>query len=274
MGYKAKIILDSVSPSGVRLTTMAVTYPRIVLAEMNTHRAFSRNTQSTRAVPLHVAIKRVEDDPFIPDDWPQDRPGMTAEASLEGMEETLARRSWRNACDHAIFEARRMEQLGVHKQIAARLLEPFAWVTQLITATEWDNFFRLRCHPDAQPEMRTIAELMKAVYAINNPQRLQYGDWHLPFTADTEESYGSEQKKISVARCARVSYLTHEGTRDIRKDLELHDRLASSGHWSPFEHIATPCIGVHNYYPSNFAGWNQLRKYFPQESGICTSAMK
>lgn len=266
MGYEVKVILDSISPSGVRLTTIAATFPRFILAEMNTHRMFSRNTASSRAIPVEKMIQRVKDDPFIPESWPKNQAGMQSSSTLSIDDATECREYWIQACRTAIMRAEHLNDKGVHKQIVNRLLEPFSWTTQLITATEWDNFFKLRCHPDAQPEMQKIACMIRDAHEASTPEEIDYGWWHLPYlgddwyAGDTTPDIIERWKKLCVARCARVSYLTHEGKRDIEKDLELFERLKESGHWSPFEHVATPLSSPKPSVQGNFRGWKQYRK--------------
>jgi len=155
--------------------------------------------------------------------------------------------------------------LGVHKQLANRLLEPFLWTTVVVTATNWENFFNLRTRDDVQPEFRTVALLMQDALANSEPKRLGPEQWHLPYISIEERSQlGTFTAAIvAAARCARVSYLTHEGKRDTAKDVELADRLLRSGHMSPFEHPAQSL-----YVPArwgNFIGWKQYRKLIPYE---------
>jgi hypothetical protein len=141
----------------------------------------------------------------------------------------------------------------LHKSLINRLLEPFQWHTVIITSSAWDNFFAQRCHPAAQPEMRAVAEQIEKAIVNSRPQELEVGDYHLPYIMpqDWETIYSNDPsrrtsvevaKKVSAARCARVSYLTQDGVRDISEDLKLYDRLRNSDpmHASPFEHIATP----------------------------------
>lgn len=156
---------------------------------------------------------------------------------------------------------------NVHKQIANRLLEPFMWHTVVVTATEWDNFWHLRCHKDAQPEIRKAAEAMKAAYDQSQPVEREMGDWHLPYLnlADRDElGTTNEMVKVSAARCARVSYLTQDGRKDYAEDIRLHDRLVGSGHMSPTEHPATPTDRPREQ-SGNFYGWEQYRKSLPRE---------
>ena len=293
MAYQAKIIADSVSPAGCRLTTMEVTFPRIVLSEFNTHRMFSRNSASSRAIPIAKQLQRITDDPFIPVWWGRNQSGMQAEVELSGYERIQAESEWLAARDSAVAHVRQLMALGLHKQISNRLLEPWMWQTVIVTATEWSNFFALRANPMAQPEIRTVAVLMKELHEANEPSLINQGEWHLPFIQPEERDgafeFSEEARKISAARCARVSYLTHDGRRDLEADLNLYDRLASAGHMSPFEHVATPLpwrphlmerlgewISVEEsvlanklderiQWSGNFRGWKQLRKFLPHE---------
>lgn len=272
MAYSARIVLDSVSPSGVRLTTMEITYPRFVHSEFMTHRVFSRNSASSRAIPIEKMIERVEKDPVLPVWWGKNQSGMQAKDELCGDARDDAESEWLYARDDAVGRAKELLRLGLHKQIANRLLEPWMWITVLVSATEWQNFFALRCHPDAQPEIQKIAYMMAEARAESSPaDRTEIGWLHLPLVIGRDESellaagYSLDDlKKISVGRCARVSYLTHEGTRDPQKDIELHDRLAGSGHWSPFEHVAEG-MGCRSQI-GNFRGWEQYRKTFADEN--------
>ncbi len=259
MGYSARVLLDSVSPSGVRLTTLEVTFPRFVLSEFNTHRTLSRNSASSRAIPTSKLLERVERDPVLPLEWGRNEKGMSASALLSEQEEEEAKRIWLSARDAAVAHARRLLELKVHKQELNRVLEPFLWHTVIVTATEWENFFTLRCAPNAQPEIRAAALAMREALEASIPRAVPLGGWHLPLVQEDERSLSVEtQKKISAARCARVSYLTHEGQREIEKDLELYERLSVDRHLSPFEHVATPSPDTELH--ANFRGWIQMRR--------------
>lgn len=258
MSYNARVLLDSESPLGVRLTTLEVTFPRFVLAEFNTHRTLSRNSASSRAIPTAKLIERVERDPVLPLEWGRNKAGMSAEQALSPSEAEEAARVWLRARDDAVKHARKLLELKVHKQELNRILEPFLWHTVIVTATEWDNFFELRCAPNAQPEIREAALLMRDALAASTPRRLEFGQWHTPLVQEDEYVVDAEtRKKMSAARCARVSYLTHDGRRELEKDLELYERLKTDRHLSPFEHVATPArdSGFH----ANFRGWIQMR---------------
>jgi thymidylate synthase ThyX len=285
MPVSAKIIADSISDVNsfeTRLTTMEVTMHRFVLAEFNTHRKFSRNSASSRAIPIEKRIKQVVEDPAMPLQWGSNRPGMQAGAELDDTIQISCVAEWLTARDEAVTAADRLSRLGLHKQVANRLLEPFLWHTAIVSSTEWDNFFKQRDSPLAQPEIKELAVHMKEALAGSEPVvRSPYADrngWHLPYVSDDEreawwvldESYA---KKVSVARCARVSYLTQDGIRDSSKDVEMYNRLyeADPPHMSPFEHVAIsePRIGFGSaaYWTGatmrrqcgNFDHWLQLR---------------
>ena len=244
MAYSARVLLDSTSPAGIRLTTLEVTFPRFVLAEFNTHRQFSRNSASSRAVPTAKLIERVLKDPAVPLEWGKNKAGMSASDVLPGDVAQEAERAWLSARDAAVAHAQRLLALDVHKQELNRLLEPFLWHTVIVSATEWENFFELRCAPNAQPEIRAAALLMLEARNASVPQPLDYGEWHTPLLQPDESALDLEtRRRVSAARCARVSYLTHQGLREIERDLELYDRLRGDRHLSPFEHVATPARG-------------------------------
>lgn len=249
MAYEEKILADSIA-SGVRLTTHLITHPRFILAEVNTHRVFSRNSASSRAIPVEKRIEQILADPFVPEAFGANKKGMQAGETLGDDDQIRAQAFWLRAMDAAIVNARQLALAGVHKQWANRVLEPYCWHTAIVTSTEWDNFFALRCNPEASPEFRKIAEMMRDAMALSKPKELAPGEWHLPLVFDEDYEQTIMQRpeyptwvqerlsKLSVARCARVSYLTHEGKRDINADLVLYDRLLTSGHMSPFEHAA------------------------------------
>jgi hypothetical protein len=270
VSYEAKIIADSISPAGVRLTTLQVTFPRFILAEFNTHRILSRNSASSRAIPVKKRISQVMSDPFIPEQFGRNQKGMQAHAELGEVKASEARSWWVAALHYSVFTADKLADLNIHKQLANRLLEPFSWHTVVVTATDWDNFFHLRCHPDAQPEFQKIAGMMRDVMEASTPVRGAGGQWHLPYITnsnivDNPSVGGRHWALISAARCARVSYLTHDGKQDTEADLALATKLLAAGHMSPFEHPATPMNTAAEYY-GNFKGWMQYRKLIPGES--------
>lgn len=260
MTIQAKIICDSLSLSQKRISTFVCTFPRFILAEFNTHRIFSRNAASSRAIPVKKFIDQVVNDPAEPVFWGKDQSGMQSFCELSPSDIPVAKEIWNQARDKMISCAKEMMSIGVHKQIANRLLEPWFNVTVIVTATEFDNFFKLRCHKNAQPEICELANKMKTELENSVPKIKNYGEWHLPFgDAYIDDGITIENAlKISVARCARVSYLNFEGKIDNQKDYDLHDRLMNEGHWSPFEHCATPTSS--DVLSGNFSGWIQYRK--------------
>lgn len=293
----AKIIADSISESGKRLTTMQLTYPRFIHAEFMTHRVFSRNASSSRAIPVRKMIEMVRNEPAMPIHWGLNQPGMQAERELSDRDQDSAHMLWLDAANAAADIAEKMMALGLHKQVANRILEPFQHIHVVVTATEFSNFFALRAHPDAQPEIHELALQMLDALAGSEPTLLSPGEWHLPYvTAEDMTLFGPVQtylrgtsgheawndemkwsllRKISAARCCRVSYLKHDGTAaSIADDLELCDKLAGAVpiHASPFEHQATPDLYSKEakfggsdswgapYLHGNFVGWIQFRK--------------
>ena len=243
MGISAKILADSVSPCGVRLATLLVTMPRMVLSEFNTHRVLSRSSASSRAVPVGKRIAAVREDPFVPVAFAANRRGMSSTTDLDVMAAQEARECWLYAAENACMAAAELETTGVHKQWANRLLEPFLWHEVICGATEWSNFFHRRISKHAQPEMRSVAEAMKLAMDGSAPKLVAVGQWHLPLVYDEDWEWVVEHRdgdamplvQLSAARCARVSYGTHMNQRDPSEDLRLHDDLLKNGHMSPFE---------------------------------------
>ncbi len=268
MAYAARVLRDSLSPAGVRLTTMEVTFPRFVLSEFNTHRVMSRNSASSRAIPSGKLIERALSDPVIPFEWGRNQKGMQAGNVLSEADAARALRVWLSARDAAVAHARELLDLKVHKQVLNRVLEPFLWHTVIVTSTEWRNFFELRCAPAAQPEIRAAATAMREALEASSPAPVAMGEWHLPLVQDDERTTLplEIQKKISAARAGRVSYLTHEGVRDVDKDVELHDRLMAERHLSPFEHVATPAPDTQ--FHANFRGWIQMRAEIESRAAV------
>jgi len=199
---------------------------------------------------------------------------MQATETLGDEEAKQAEATWLAARDAAVRHARALQALGVHKEIVNRLLEPFSWHTVIVSSTEWNNFFAQRCSPLAQPEMQVVAEKIRDAMKASKPLRVEHGEWHLPFISASDVALAEEVsrktclhpqtvlRRVSVARCARVSYLRHEETRSMEQDLELYAKLvdAEPPHASPLEHVATPVAPDDPVnYGGNFRGWRQLR---------------
>lgn len=323
--FSAKILRDSVSPSGVRLVTAEVILPRMILSEFNTHRILSKNSASSRAIPVRKQLEKVFYHPYIPSFIGVNRSGMQASEWLEGekleeaqrnvllkrdrsligaLEDLLSVRMVKNifgeerlsrimvngmepGMDHSVFwsavdtytelEKKKREGiympedfLNIHKQTVNRYLEPFLMQTIVVTGTEWSNLMGLRVNEEAQKEIAIPVRLLQEAMEDSTPQRLEYGQFHLPLIQDDEmeEAQANPERWcwISSARCARTSYETHDGIRDPEKDYILgHDRLEPSGHMSPFEHVAEPMEDA-NAWSGNFRGWKQFRKTLEFES--------
>lgn len=295
----AEVICDSISPTGIRLTTMKLKYPKFIHGEFMTHRMFSRNASSSRAIPTHRLIQEAQDEATraAPIFWGKNQKGMQAAEELKGHDLQCAKRGWEDAAKVAVANAYYLNSVGAHKQIVNRILEPFLHITVLVTATDWNNFFGLRLDKMAQPEIQELAKQMHQAMRASKPDDCPYDRWHLPFcTLEHPEckeydeapvrQYSEENgipvievaKRISVARCARVSYESFEtGQRSsITDDLNLYDRLLGSQpiHASPAEHQASPdnWKAVENgiawenpHLHGNFSGWIQYRKTLPNE---------
>lgn len=270
----AEVVADSITHYDKRITTMVLTYPRMVHAEFMTHRMFSRNAASSRAIPIKKMIEKVETDPAMPVYWGKNQPGMQAAEELQGQEREDARQQWLSARDAAVTFAKSLSELGVHKQIANRVLEPFMNITVIVTATEWANFYFQRRHKAAQPEIQALANAMWDAQQASTPAVIYADEWHLPYMTEFEKRTLKvwTLAQCASARCARVSYLNHDGsTPSIEKDLELFAKLtertdpSDPGHWSPLEHPATP-EGTKNFASGNFIGWKQFRKMQPSEN--------
>lgn len=347
---QAKVIADSENIIGDRITTMIVTFPRLILAELNTHRMFSRNSASSRAIPFKKMLASVWNNPFIPIAWQKDHSGMQGnEYFTNKVQIFLLRNLWLLARTLAVVLAWTLSKVGLTKQLCNRLLEPFMWHTVIITATEWENFFALRSpiylpvgnanetfrskrdarkrfanelegvdwllvnKGQAEIHMMALAEAMWDAYNKSTPKNLKQGEWHIPFEDQIQEpriwslmseKFGSDMPqpqwaklfwemkvKIATAMCARVSYTVvgEEGKKpNYENDIKLHNRLAASGHWSPFEHCAQ-AMGIDNYenftimhdnvdpnsgvinrmqtgWYGNFRGFIQYRKMFSGEN--------
>lgn len=274
---KADIIADSMAPNGVRLTTYVLIYPRFIHSEVMTHRMFSRNASSSRAIPVKKQIQMVEDNPAIPLAFTKNKAGMQGGAALEADAHDAAVKVWLQARDMAVIQARHLADLEVHKQYANRILEPFAHITVIVSATEFANFFALRAHSAAQPEIQELAKLMYMARQVSIPFAMEEGELHLPFVSQEEKAQlmslevsNNDLVQMSVARCARVSYLNHEGKKPtLEEDRELYQRLVGSApiHASPAEHQAMAMgKNCQNVFSGNFRGWTQYRKTLENEN--------
>jgi hypothetical protein len=266
-GYRASVLLDSVSPAGARITTMEWRYPRFIHAEVMTYRMLSRNTSSSRAIPLKKMIGQVWHDPAYPVYWGRNQSGMQAREELIGLRRWMAKKLWYAGRYPALLGALAMNLVGIHKQIANRPLEPWMWITLVVTGSPvaFENVWRQRCHPDAQPEFFLVANLARTCYNGSVPVERTL---HAPF-ADHMDNGSINRgliKRVSTARAARTSYVVHGRVeRSMSADIALYRRLhldSSDGevpHTSPAEHVLTAHEDP-NYRSGNAIGWVQHRE--------------
>lgn len=290
----AKIVADSVSMEMKRLTTFELEYPRYILAEVNTHTILSKNTASSRAIPVDRLIGLIEDNPVIPVKFGKNQSGMQAGEEIEDTE--AAKEVWLEAAKSAIKYARKLshkESLNVHKEVVNRLIEPFQYVRTVLSGTEWENMLFLRNHPDAQPEFQKLAEKIEEALHIHPAVLLVEGEWHVPYFEKGiwREGMGDLQDAldISVSCCAQVSYRrlddSLEKARSIVSRLNLSGEGDDPAHASPSSHQGTPIDsdeldiveffkgrdynGITHYHKDlgwmsgNFAGWKQYRQMIP-----------
>lgn len=292
----AKIIADSISPEKVRMTTMEIEYPRFILAELNTHRMLSKNSASSRAIPVKTMHEHIKSSPAEPVFWGKNQAGMQAKEELTGTDYTDAKFIWQRAMDDALhWSGGLANRLQLHKQIANRITEPWMTMKTVISGTEWRNFFWLRCHADAQPEIHELAMKMRDAYINSSPKRLNAGEWHVPYvntyhnSTDNSLCYtdgignditAEEARIISASCCAQVSYRKNDDS--FEKAEKIFNQLINSQpcHASPVEHQATPMqrpdcfadLGTTHIdragqaWSGNLRGWIQHRKLIQGEA--------
>jgi len=300
----ARILADSVSPHGIRMTTMEIEYPRFILAELNTHRMLSKNSASSRAIPVKAMHQHMTENPAQPVHWGKNQPGMQASVELTDNDLADVQFMWRRAQQDAMHWAWQMaERVGLHKQVANRITEPWMTMKTVISGTEWRNFFWLRAHADAQPEIHELATKMWDAYNTSTPQLLQPGEWHVPYVTtqrgldgtlhyiDSNDVYITAEaaRVISSSCCAQVSYRKNDDS--YAKAEKIFRQLIESQpcHASPVEHQATPMeswayetvqddpqhLRKYGYthmtmdgdlWSGNLRGWIQHRKLIPGEA--------
>lgn len=298
MTITAKIIALSISPSGQIIATWELEYQRFIHGEFMTHRLFSRNAASSRAIPVSTIIAQVNDNPAMPIHFGKNQSGMQAAEELSPVMQVGVKWAWKMAAKAAVKWAEVMVKLGLHKQATNRILEPFQTMKTVMTATCMDNFFWLRNHPDAQPEIKELARLMWEALqeALPNAVKLKPGDWHVPYFMNGQwlQDWNSvsleDALAISASCCAQVSYRKLDDT--LEKAQMVYKRLVDSEpvHASPFEHQATPIMepdfycgdcqsqavweeGVTHvdrngkFWSGNFVGWKQHRQLIP--NNVC-----
>ena len=272
----AKVVCDSVSEQGIRLTTFEIEYPRFIHGELMTHRMLSKNSSSSRAIPIQKMLDQIESNMAIPVYWGKNKSGMQAVEEVDGLDLKESKLEWKLSYKSAKHHTNLLSAFGLHKQVPNRLTEPFQMMKVVITGTDWDNFFNLRIHPDAQPEICMLAYKMYQAMQESAPINLNAGEWHLPYVDKLLDenlniiSYGVSHKddvyggmhrpvtleeaiKLSAASCASVSYRTEGMT--LEKADKIFDMLIKAEviHASPFEHLATPikkhlCVFKDNDY--------------------------
>lgn len=275
MTISARIIEDSVSPEGKRITTFLREYPRIVHPETLRHRVVSPSVASSRAVPVMKMLRRVVDDPAEPFEWGSNKPGMQAGDELTGIRLAVVKGAWRFSKWACLGSAYVAAKAGAHKQIANRIIEPHTHTVEIVTATELDNWFDLRLHDAADPTIRELARVMLVAMQNSIPQPLEEYQWHLPLVTVAERAlhHTDDLRLVSAARCARSSYLNHDQSQPVfARDIALAERLLGDKHWSPFEHQAKPDTRVidplagitttwaNSHLHGNLVGWQQSRR--------------
>lgn len=291
-GISATVIADSINSNGTRLTTFELVYPRFIHAELMTHRMLSKNAASSRAIPIKRMIEVIEESPATPVYWGANQAGMQASAELAGDELDRAKMIWEAAGATAIEWVRKLEEIGLHKQISNRITEPFQMMKTVISGTEWANLLWLRDHDAAQPEFRELAKCIHTCFDLSVPVFLSPGQWHLPYVNSTLQGHTGQTfengltledaLKVSASCCAQVSYRRLDDS--VEKALVLFDRLVGSDriHASPLEHQGTPMkpysafeipeAGMthkdlkNNFWSANFKGWIQHRKLIKNEA--------
>lgn len=268
---QVKVIADSISKEGKRITTFELIYPRFIHAEMLRHRVFSRTVESSRAKPIKKNLDEVRINPVLPRHLTLNEPGMVGTKEItdfnkkEDIYDSLAMLAHMTVTAIEFLE----QEYHLHKQVLNRYLEPFLNTKEVVTSTEWDNFFTLRLAPDAEPHIQELAALMKKGLEQSIPKLVKENGVHLPYVTEEEKSKYpiNTLMKISSARCARCSYKLYDGTTNIEKDLALYEKLRKGKHLSPMEHVAIADYKDYDgnwanpEYHGNFVGWCQYRKY-------------
>lgn len=299
-GIVARIVADSIAPNGKRLTTFEFEYNRWILAELNTHRAVSKNSASSRAVPFERMLELIMDAPAMPVHWGMNQGGMTAKEELSKKDIAKAKKLWIATRDSVIKYTKKLYALNLHKQVINRLSEPWSMMKTVASATDWNNLLWLRDDEEAQPEFRELAGCIRECLEMSVPVELGDVEWHLPyintirvdgilkyFDSDDKELTLDEAKQISSSCTAQVSYRRLNETKE--KAIDIYKKLISGRklHASPTEHQGTPIVNKAGLYindpfephtwedgvthvdrsgtlhSGNFTGWIQYRQTLP-----------
>lgn len=291
---KATVICDSISEQGVRLTTFEIEYPRIVMSEFNTHRSVSKNSSSSRAIPVSKMLEHTKNINLKPVYFGSKKSGMQAGDELQGDMLGKVKCLWEEALDYASYYSETLDRLGVAKEVTNRLVEPFQLVKVVCTATDWDNFFNLRLHPDADPNICMLAYKMYKAMDDSEPQLLYDGEYHTPYVKALRDETGSlfyydsndnyltltDAIKLSAASCASVSYRTEGMT--LEKADKIFDMLikAEVVHSSPLEHCATPVKPKYNelgYVRVNCSepqSWEEGVTHMNKQGQLCSGNLR
>ena len=265
----AQIVAGSIA-NGQKVRTYELTYPRFIHSEIMTHRMFSRNTASSRAIPVNKFVNSLA---YVPNELFErlglNQSGMQAQdIQLTETQYSELSKGFVKYRTNIIEFTKLCQSLDLHKQIINRFIEPLMHITCIVTATDMDNFFAQRCHPAAQPELQSLAFKMLKCEIDFKFNSLYYGQWHLPYVTEQENKDLSfrELRKMSVARVASVSYIKHGEELTKERCDAIYDKLLEGGHWSPFEHVCTPMAPNNkDHYSGNLKGWSMFRKEFMTE---------
>ena len=300
----AKVICASYNPyTKSTAYTFEIEYPRFIHSELMTHRMLSKNSASSRAIPVPKMLENIKNNTAEPIHWGKNQSGMQAFEELTGDELSAAKWHWQEGRDKAIEVAMKLHAAGVHKQITNRITEPYSHMKVVITGTERENFYWLRRHKDAQPEIHELADKMYEVEKAFEPMTLRIGEWHLPYIKRTRVGMNNtivysipdidgndvqipleQAKMLSASLCAQVSYRLANFNLDKAED--IYKRLIESEpvHASPVEHqlkcISDAYGAIPNSWPEgithmtrdgqmwsgNIRGFIQMRQLIPNHT--------
>ena len=299
----AEVICDSISEQGVRLTTFEIEYPRFIHSELMTHRNLSKNSSSSRAIPIQKMLDQIEGNMVIPLYWGKNKSGMQAVEEVSKFDEAKSVLNWERSFNYTKERVLDMVNIGLHKQVPNRLTEPFQMMKVVVTGTDWDNFFNLRIHPDAQPEICMLAYKMYKAMEESKPAELKVGEYHLPYVSNYRVKSGrgfgkleyytgavstpnynvislEDAIKISAASCASVSYRTEGMTLEKADKIFAMLIKAEVVHSSPLEHCATPVkpkfneLGLVRVNCSEPQSWEDGVTHVNKQGELCSGNLR